>query len=199
MSLSLSRICRVVVICSWTLLTAGYSWAQATAMDLASALDIPSADIVSASFQNVVGEPSLLPNRVVTPKWGGTLVPHNGSTLAALSTGVAATPGDPGFVPPVPGTDFTDVSANTFPDASLAGACPDSPNGDVFDPAVLRVRLRVPAGATGLRFDHNFLTSEYPEHRCSAFNDRFIAYLQTATGSSNCRFSGGRHPGFSKP
>lgn len=55
----------------------------------------------------------------------------------------------------------------------------------MFDPAVLKVQLRVPAGATGLRFDHNFLTSEYPERRCSAFNDRFIAYLQTPVGSAN--------------
>lgn len=185
MSLSCAGMCRVVVACSWALLIPGYSWAQATAMDLAGALDIPSADIVSASYLDVVDQPSLLPNRVVASKWGGTISPRTGSTFAVLSTGVAAAAADPGFVPPVPGTSFGQQSGNPFPGVSLAGYCPDSPNGDVFDLAVLRVQIRVPAGATGLRFDHNFLTSEYPERRCSAFNDRFIAYVQTPTGSGN--------------
>jgi hypothetical protein len=165
----------IVVACLWALLVPSSAWAQATAAELASAIDIPSADIQSASFANGSAEFLSLPDKRAATRWGANLLPLAGQTFAVLSTGMASAPNDLGFVAPAPGTDFGLTSANPFPAVSVSNpACPGDLSGDVHDAVILQIQLRVPMGVTGLRFDHNFLTSEYPESRCSSTNDRFI-------------------------
>ena len=115
--------------------------------------------------------------------------------ITVLSTGIAAAANHVGFVAPAPGTNFGLTSVNPFPTVSVSSpACPDDSPGNVYDSVVLRIELRVPSGTTGLRFDHNFLTSEYPESRCSSRNDRFIAYLQTSTFSDNVALDAASNP-----
>lgn len=153
--------------------------AQPTPTELAAAIDLPAADIVNAGLDPL---PSLQTSNVrVTDGWGSNVVPRAGITLAALSTGIAATVGDvnPGFVSPFPGTNFGRSQASPFPDSSTPG-CP-ADGSTVYDLVVLTVQLRVPAGATALRFDHNFMTSEYPTYVCGTHNDRFLSHLESPT------------------
>ena len=183
-----SRACErsFVAACLLALLVPCSAWGQTTAAELANAMDIPSADVQSVSFANGSAEFLSLPNKRAATRWGATLLPHAGQTFAVLSTGIAAAPNDPGFAAPAPGTDFGLTSVNPFPNVSVSNpACPGDLAGNVHDVVVLQIQLRVPMAATGLRFDHNFLTSEYPESRCSGTNDRFIAYLRTSTLSGN--------------
>jgi hypothetical protein len=41
----------------------------------------------------------------------------------------------------------------------------------------VKLELKAPKNASGLKFDFNFHSSEWPEYICSDFNDGFIAYL----------------------
>ena len=184
-----------VVACLWALLVPCSAWAQTTPAELANAIDIPSADIQSVSFANGSAEFLSLPNKRTATRWGVTLLPHAGQTFAVLSTGKAAAANDVGFVAPAPGTDFGLTSVNPFPTVSVSNpACPGDLSGNVHDSVVLQIELRVPIGATGLRFDHVFLTSEYPESLCSSTNDRFIGYLQTSTSSQNIALDATSNP-----
>ena len=185
----------LVAACLWLLLAPSSAWAQATAAELANAMDIPAADIQSVSFANGSAEFASLANKRAATRWGTNLVPHAGPNFAVLSTGIAAAPNDLGFVAPAPGTDFGLTSVNPFPGVSVSNpACPGDLSGNVHDAVILQIQLRVPTGVTGLRFDHNFLTSEYPESRCSSTNDRFIAYVQTSTLSGNIALDAASNP-----
>jgi hypothetical protein len=167
-------------------LSPAHAAAQTTAVDLAAALDIPAADIISVAVTPLPDSFAVGSNFRVTPTWGATLVPHAGSTLMVISTGKAAAANHPGFVPPSPGTNFADSALDPFSNVSFAApGCPVDQSPNVFDAVILTVQLRVPAGAAGLRFDHNFQTSEYPEWVCGSFNDRFVAYLETPAFTGN--------------
>jgi hypothetical protein len=189
------RSLSVTGLLGWQLLVPCAAWAQATPAELANAIDIPPADIHSVSFADGSTQFLSLPNKRAATRWGGTLLPLAGQTFAVLSTGTAAAATDLGFVAPSPGTDFGLTSLNPLPTVSVSNpACPVDISGNVHDAVVLRIELRVPVGATGLRFEHNFLTSEYPESRCSSTNDRFIAYLQTPTVSGNIALDAASNP-----
>lgn len=168
------------------LLVAAKAAAQVPAQPLAEAIDIPGATIESAV---VTAQGSGASVRVV-PKWGVGNVPRAGSSLLVLSTGIAADAMSPGFVPPVPGTNFIATAADPFPGAVFTQSGCDAPDGHVSDLTILRVQLRAPAGATALKFDHNFFTSEYPEWLCNAYNDRFVAHMQSGTTNGNIAFDG---------
>jgi hypothetical protein len=169
--------------------------AQTTAADLAAALDIPAADIISVAVTPLPDSFAVGSNFRVTPTWGATLMPHAGSTLMVLSTGKAAAANQPGFVPPSPGTNFADGALDPFSNVSFAApGCPVDQSPNVFDAVILTVQLRVPVGAAGLRFDHNFQTSEYPEWVCGSFNDRFVAYLETPAFTGNIALDPQNHP-----
>ena len=56
----------------------------------------------------------------------------------------------------------------------------------VNDVISLKLELKAPANVSGIRFDLNFYSGEWPAYICSPFNDGFIAYL-TAKG-----FNGGK-------
>jgi len=144
--------------------------AAASAEDLALALGVPADTLSSASF-SVLASPDAVG---VVSDWG-RFIPLQGSNLAVLSTGVAATPGSPLYVPPQPGS----VLGNTLPNPN-AGAftgCRDGgfffEGADIFDYTELVLVLVAPTNAFDLGFNFNFLTAEYPERRCSPANDRF--------------------------
>jgi hypothetical protein len=185
----------VVAACLWAVMVPCSAWAQATPAELANAIDIPPADIQSVTFADGSAQFPSLPNKRAATQWGATLLPRAGQTFAVLSTGKAAAAIDAGFVAPAPGTDFGLTSVNPFPTVSVSRSdCPGDLSGNVHDLVVLQVELRVPMGATGLHFDHNFLTAEYPESHCSGANDRFIGYLQTSTLSENIALDEASNP-----
>ncbi|MBX3204046.1 MAG: choice-of-anchor L domain-containing protein [Labilithrix sp.] len=144
--------------------------------------------LVSASFTQGYGT-SAAPKpeqHGVLSRFGDVLRPREGASLGVLSTGFAQE-FDGGRSAFTPGKDwwlFGGVGAVPpgFPKA--AGSCPQS--SDVNDVISLKLQLKAPKNATGIKFDFNFHSSEWPEYICSRFNDGFIAYL-SAKG-----FNGGK-------
>jgi hypothetical protein len=176
--------CASALILAATFLFAADAAAQSQALSLAAAMDVPAGAIESATLAAQGGGTSA---RVVQ-RWGVGNLPRAGSTMVVLSTGEAADPSLPGFVPPVPGTNFISTTADPFPSAAFSDSGCDSPDGNVQDLTVLRVQLRAPAGAAALKFDHNFFTSEFPEWICSSYNDRFVAHQQSGAFTGNMAF-----------
>jgi hypothetical protein len=137
--------------------------------------------LVSATFTRgyqVDGDPDPHQHNVLT-QFGSVIRPREGSRLGILSTGYAqefdGNEGD-AFTP---GTDWeTDGAAPPgFPKA--AGDCPQ--RQDVHNVVAVKLQLKAPPNATGLKFDFDFHSSEWPQWVCSEFNDGFVAYL-TAKG-----------------
>lgn len=130
----------------------------ATADQLAAAMDIPAANIVSVSIgttdATAVG---------VSDSGLGNYFPNHGSTFAILATGAAAT------------AATEDDSESTS--GTLSGL--DTQTG--HDLAQLTIELTRPADATCLAFDFAFYSEEFDEYVGSSFNDAFIAEI----GESN--------------
>jgi hypothetical protein len=173
-----------------TLLGAADAAAQVSAQSMAEAMDVPGAAIESATatVQNAGSSVK------VVSKWGVNNLPRAGSTMLVLSTGVAADAMMPGFIPPVPGTNFLSTSPDPFAGSSFTRPGCDAPDGSVSDLTILRLQLRAPAGATALKFDHNFFSSEYPEWVCNAYNDRFVAHMESIAVTGNVAFDSMSNP-----
>lgn len=135
----------------------------ATAMELAAAMKIPAANLVSATI--TTSDPDGV--GVITAPLG-RYFPRQGNAFAILSTGAAAA------------ADGANNAGNTG--ITLSGL--DSPAGE--DMVQLRVVLAPPPGSQCVGFDFAFFSEEFPEYVGSAFNDVFLAEL----GGSNFTMSG---------
>ena len=149
--------------------------------------------VISASFARANGSGTPDPGqRSIRPQFGNNLAPQAGSNLAVLSTGVAAAQAAPsntspafvkfqggksvGTTSPVP-SDWLAANNNNFPNAP---GCPDPQGGTTAnDPIMLKIRVRVPTNARSFSVGTYFFSSEYPEWVCSAFNDFFLALLDS--------------------
>jgi len=161
------------IVILWSTLSAVRVAAQTTAADLAAALDIPAADIISVQVTPLPDSFAVGSNFRVTSTWGANLGPHAGATLMVLSTGKAGRGKSTGLRPTFSRHGFRQQWPRSFFDRVVRrSGCPVDQSPNVFDAVIVTVQPRVPAGATGLQFDHNFLTSEYPEWVCGSFNDR---------------------------
>ena len=65
---------------------------------------------------------------------------------------------------------------------------------EIEDYAELRVSLTVPAQVYGLAFDFAFLSVEWPEGENSAFNDMFVAWLESDSWTGNVSFDDEGNP-----
>ncbi len=135
---------------------AGQSAAPAA---LVGALDLCDGTVLSSTLPS--GDP--LQFGSYADYWSA-VAPRAGDCLAVLSTGAADTEGGlnqsfTGFVPD--------------PD-------PRGPQDPVNDLAQLRLELDVPDDAAGAAFDHMFISIEWPEFLCSAYNDSFYGIVETA-------------------
>jgi hypothetical protein len=111
--------------------------------------------------------------------FGPNLAPRDGLRLLALSTGTARLPGTPGYSS-VEG--FVKGYEDAFPDGfpQDAPACPGTGSGYPYDTAALELTMRTPSNATGLAFELDFYTYEWPDYVCSPYNDVFLALLSPA-------------------
>ncbi len=184
----------------------GDAVALARAMGICASAAEKGYGLVSASFTRgygVSGEPAPQQHGVLS-KFGDVIKPRQGSKLAVLSTGYAdeynGAPGAPfggttgtnsanfktngkAWFPPFPllDTEGTGRLPPGFPKA--ADGCRQAPQtNDVVD---LKLELKAPPNASGIKFDFNFYSGEWPAYICSPFNDGFLAFL-TAKG-----FNGG--------
>lgn len=102
--------------------------------------------------------------------------------MAVFSTGTARAPGDPGYVNPNGQVSSFDAKTSCnypagFPKNKLG--CPALSATKAYDSSGVTMDIRVPMNAKSFTYDFNFFSSEYPEYVCTAFNDAFVALLQT--------------------
>lgn len=71
--------------------------------------------------------------------------------------------------------------AGDLPQAPECGAQADGTFA--VDSVMLVLRLRAPTNARAFSFNSYFLSAEFPEYVCSAFNDQFVALVDTPTGT----------------
>jgi hypothetical protein len=118
----------------------------------------------------------------------GGIVPTNGSTMAGLSSGRMRDQNDVGFVAPNGGSNMGQalqppagyLAAHGGVLPSSAGCSGNCPAGSgAYDPVVLRLRIRVPTNALSFSYGLRYFTSEYWCFACTAFNDFFLAILQS--------------------
>lgn len=107
----------------------------------------------------------------------GNIVPRQGLTQTALSTGTARDPGDAGYQAPGPGYDKGYVTG-TPASYSQPDVCSGSTAlGTPADSIVLELVLQTPTNATGFSFDYFLLTAGFPTSICTAFNDLFVVLV----------------------
>jgi hypothetical protein len=135
----------------------------ATANQLIAAMEIPQANVVSATLDT--SDPGGV--GVGTTRLG-RFFPRQGSSFALLSTGLAASAEAP---------NDSDSTSTVLPGL-------DTSQGE--DMVQLRIVLAPPPGAQCLGFDFAFFSEEFPEFVGSPFNDAFLAEL----GGSNFQIVG---------
>ena len=111
------------------------------------------------------------------PDFGPNVDVREGETMLILSSGTARRPTDPGYSN-VGGFDKQIYGgfAQGFPKESPS-CPPNTITGEVRDAAGVELTIQTPSNATGLSFDFNFYTFEWPGYVCTTFNDFFIAIL----------------------
>jgi hypothetical protein len=176
--------------------------ANGSAEDFAKAIGIctKAADkgygLVSATFTrgyNNTQQPNAAQHGIL-PKFGNVIKPREGKSLGILSTGYAqeydgsantAFGGEelaPGPSIKQWGKDWNVTGALPpgFPKPA-AGCEQDKSIHDAID---VKLEIKAPPNAAGVKFDFNFYSGEWPAYICSKFNDGFIAYL-SAKGFNN--------------
>lgn len=166
----------------------------AKALGICATADKDGYGLVSAKFTRGHGNtqtPS--PSQAgVLPKFGDVLKPREGKRLGVLSSGYAQE------FDGAPGRRFGNDSIATFGQTTwkdwgsggtLPSGFPKAAAGcdqatDVHDVIDVVLTLKAPNNASGVQFDLNFFSSEWPAFICSEFNDGFIAYL-SAKGFNN--------------
>lgn len=144
---------------------------------------------------------------VMTGYGTGGVGPTTGSTMAGMSSGWMRDANDPGYVQPNAGAAFG--WADTPPAGYLAangGNLPASAgcSGDCLsgsganDSVRLRLTIRVPTNALSFSYDFRFFSSEYWTYSCTAFNDFYLALLDSNAGGipadGNISFDSNNNP-----
>ncbi len=166
---------------------------HARAMDLCQTATEAPGDtqwgVISARYVRTDGNNTPVADQyAIRPAFGAT-ARQGGDSMVVISSGNAAATGqtNPPFAAFQPGTTTPNTSA--FPADWLAangGSLPNAPgcpaaSGSVAnDPVMLELRVRTPTNAKSFSLSSNFLSSEYPEWTCSAYNDFFVMLLDSA-------------------
>jgi hypothetical protein len=185
-------------VCDAALANDGSAEDFARAMGICQSVQKEGFGLVSAKFTrgHARDDAPQAAQHGVLDKFGTVLKPREGKRLGVLSTGYAqefnGSPGAP-FGGNTGGKDWFGagfgagaVGNGTAPPGypKAAAGCPQAMG--VNDVISLKLELKAPKNATGIKFDFNFHSGEWPAYICSEFNDGFIAYL-SAQG-----FNGGK-------
>ncbi|HSA34241.1 MAG TPA: choice-of-anchor L domain-containing protein [bacterium] len=114
---------------------------------------------------------------------GDVITPRGGDKMMVLSSGQAMDPPD--------NTSFDQQTSSTAPAdwyADNGNKYPSSPacggttgtTGNTNDGVMARFEVDVPSTARSFSFDIYFLSVEYPSYVCSAYNDLFVALLDSS-------------------
>jgi hypothetical protein len=170
-------------------------------LDMAKAMDVCDKGAM-ATYPTVADAKA----HQVASDWGTVFKPQFGTTMAALSTGIAADKDDtkPLFDmanTPQPGTNFGKTGTpfpmgfTSAPYACGSGTYNDTAN--VNDYTELKVQLKVPTNARSFAIDAVYLTAEYPTSLCTSnntflFDDPAFIALDSQAFKGNIA-SGGAH------
>ncbi len=115
----------------------------------------------------------------------------DGSSMAIISTGVAADKSSGGWVRPQDGTILAQDNKFPNPDPSITGpaGCGSTPQATVYDYTELAVTLKVPRNANSMSFQLQFMSAEYPEFVCHLYNDKLLVELESKFGQSRSNIS----------
>jgi hypothetical protein len=190
--------------------------ASGQAADFASAMDLCKTTTAAATGVNktwgvlssrlVQADGSQAPSSLgygILTKYGPNNLPQLGAAMAVFSTGTARAVGDPGWVNPNGQFgSYNQGKTGAYPTGfpkNKAGCA--NGTGSAFDSTGLLMSIRVPTNARSFSYRFNFFSSEYPEYVCTAFNDGYVALLQTgylpanpATNSGNISFDSQNSP-----
>ena len=190
--------------------------ASSAAADFASAIDLCKTTTAAATGINktwgvissklVQADATQVPASLsygILAKYGPNNLPQLGASMAAFSTGTARAVGDPGWVNPNGQFgSYNQGKTSAYPTGfpkNKAGCV--NGVGSAFDSTGLLMSIRVPTNAKSFSYRFNFFSSEYPEYVCTAFNDGYVALLQTgylpanpATNSGNISFDSQNSP-----
>ncbi len=121
-----------------------------------------------------------------------------GSSMAVLSTGIAADKTSPSWVRPQDGTILDQNNKAPNPEPSITGPadCGSTPQATVYDYTELALTLHVPSNANSLSFQLQFFSAEYPEFVCHLYNDELLVELEStkAATKSNISFDSMMNP-----
>jgi hypothetical protein len=147
--------------------------------------------VVSARFTDATGTGKLASATGVGILPGmGAAKPGEGSSLLALSSGVARGPDQSGFTSEcdrletcnllclghTPPTGYPKESSTCHAEKNglLSGVF--GSDSVIFDQSALEVKIRVPNNVASFSFDSIFYTSEYPDFVCSQYNDFYVVF-----------------------
>lgn len=126
--------------------------------------------------------------QVWLPERFGTLAAREGSRSLVLSTGVARDVNSEAYTPDCDTFESVRQAGETWTagrepppgypkDSSQCDDEVDSSARPAYNDVVLELVLRAPSNAQSFSFDSLFLTYEYPDYLCSAFNDFFVVLV----------------------
>ncbi len=175
----------------------------ARAIDLCQFTDLNPADPADRTWGVINGTAALrradgtanpaANSRSVRSGFGTVITPQYGARLAVLSSGTAADSNDanPAFTAFQEGQDMLVTSGfpadwlaangNTLPNVP---GCPALNGNQANDPMMFTLDVRVPTNAQSFSVMMYFFSAEYPEYVCTAFNDFFVA-LVDSTNATN--------------
>ncbi|MEZ4326853.1 MAG: choice-of-anchor L domain-containing protein [Polyangiales bacterium] len=155
--------------------------------------------VVSASLHLADGSGVPTGSQVgVMTAYGPNVTPRAGATFAALSSGTARAPSDPGYVAPQNGSQpgqvgnynaqtmvsapaaYLSANGGALPASTCAPPCAGPSCTQAYDSVALTVRIRVPTNARSFSYRMKFYTAEFPEFVCSTYEDRFVTLLSSA-------------------
>lgn len=126
---------------------------------LLAAMDVNPADAIAPTLTGHMSQSAAFPSL-------GSITPTEGNSMAWLSTGVAGA-GTPSSV------DSNALDTQIGTDFSGPGCGTDSTGTESNDCVQLRFGFVVPEDMHSIRFDFNFLSTEYPEFVNQGYNDEF--------------------------
>lgn len=172
--------------------------------------------LVKATITRGNGQTPSPDQHSVMAKFGDVVKPREGGKLVVLSTGFAQEyNGSPGaafggeeegggiFDPPKQYGKGWGGGLNQGAPGQLPAGFPKAASGcdqdnKVFDVVNVKLEMKAPANAAGVKFDFNFFSGEWPAYICSRFNDGFIAYLSSPGFNNgtpdNISFDGKKNP-----
>ncbi|MCK5808134.1 choice-of-anchor L domain-containing protein [bacterium] len=153
---------------------------------------IVSAELLFANGTAIDNDgKSLAPVSYSTFTGLGTLIrPHNGASMAAISSGVTVNPfkdteaelgNDTASASPA---DWYSANGNKYPTSPSCGFGTES-NDPANDSVMLKLKIRAPLNAESFSFQIYFLSIEFPDYVCSTYNDFFLSLIDSSFTSAD--------------